>query len=118
MCQKRALAPLSGRNGRGVIRGRRRALGGLRFDDRRMSSHHPSSMSAVTQPGMECASRRRIRIPSTESWIHLKGAQDDPEPLTAASGRLCGSRPIRVAEGPILGLVGTSARGKGPIIKT
>ena len=62
MCQTRALAPLSGQNGRGVIRGRRRALGGLRFDDRRMSSHHPSSMSAVTQPGMECASRRRIRI--------------------------------------------------------
>ena len=62
MCQKRALAPLSGQNGRGVIRGRRRALGGLRFDDRRMSSHHPSSMSAVTQPGMECASRRRIRV--------------------------------------------------------
>ncbi len=62
MCQKRAVAPLSGRNGGGGIRGRGRALGGLRFDDRRMSSHRPSSMSAVTQPGMECASRSALRV--------------------------------------------------------
>ena len=41
-----------------------------------------------------------------EAGMLLKGPWDDPKPLAAASFRLTGSHPIRIAQGLILGLLG------------